>query len=354
MSKYCCCNRKPDAHKEIEKQLERDRKTRRKEIEIIFFGKTGSGKTTLFRQLQIIYGDEYSDDEVGYFKRHVYKDIVQTIQALIYSMKVLNIQFQDDENLEMAKRVHSVDTFYMKTISEELANAIKLLWNDRGVQTCLESGSVSVSDSAIYFLNDMDRVLEPGYSPSKQDIVRVFIPTTGIQEYVFEQERHLFRITEMGGFNLHTFRCRKLLFQFIQTIHVIFYVADISVFEKTVEGSDSENEVVEAVDLFKLVVLHPWVSRTSVVLFLNKIDLFKEKLKRHNLHDHFPEYIGPEHDVEAGCHFMKNLFLAVQAEENRPIFPHFTCAIDTPGMKRVFDNIIQYTVQSNIKKHKLL
>jgi hypothetical protein len=48
------------------------------------------------------------------------------------------------------------------------------------------------------------------------------------------------RITEMGGFNLHTFRCRKLLFQFIQTIHVIFYVADIGVFEKTVERSESE------------------------------------------------------------------------------------------------------------------
>ncbi|XP_060556214.1 guanine nucleotide-binding protein subunit alpha-14-like, partial [Ruditapes philippinarum] len=211
--------------------------------------KTGSGKTTLYRQLQIIYGDEYSDDEAGYFKCHVYKAIVQTIQALIYSMKVLDIQFQDDKNLETTRQVHTVDTFYMKTISEELANAIKLLWNDRGVQTLFRT-----------FLNDMDRVFEPGYSPSKQDIVRFFIPTTGIQEYVFEQEGHLFRITEMGGFNLHTFRCRKLLFQFIQTIHVIFYVAEISVFERAVEGSDSENEVVEAVDLFKLVVLHPWTS----------------------------------------------------------------------------------------------
>jgi hypothetical protein len=74
-----------------------------------FTGKTGSGKTTLFRQLQIIYyGDEYSDDEAGYFQRHVYKEIVHTIQALIYSMKVLNIQFQDDKNL-----VRKSDDFFV-------------------------------------------------------------------------------------------------------------------------------------------------------------------------------------------------------------------------------------------------
>lgn len=42
---------------------------------------------------------------------------------------------------------------------------------------------------------DLDRVAQPDYLPSVQDILRVRVPTTGIIEYPFDLEEIRFRYT---------------------------------------------------------------------------------------------------------------------------------------------------------------
>ena len=48
----------------------------------------------------------------------------------------------------------------------------------------------------------------------------------------------------------------------------------------------------ESLVLFESVINSRWFLRTSIILFLNKIDLFRVKLPKVPLSDYFPEYTG--------------------------------------------------------------
>lgn len=54
----------------------------------------------------------------------------------------------------------------------------------------------------------------------------------------------------------------------------------------------SQNRMMESLVLFDSVVNSRWFMRTSIILFLNKVDLFKQKLGRSPLGNYFPDYSG--------------------------------------------------------------
>lgn len=47
--------------------------------------------------------------------------------------------------------------------------------------------------SACSYLTDLDRIADPSYLPTQQDVLRVRIPTTGIIEYPFDLQSIIFR-----------------------------------------------------------------------------------------------------------------------------------------------------------------
>lgn len=55
---------------------------------------------------------------------------------------------------------------------------------------------------------------------------------------------------------------------------------------------DLQNRMMESLVLFDSVVNSRWFMRTSIILFLNKVDLFKQKLGRSPLGNYFPDYSG--------------------------------------------------------------
>ena len=53
-----------------------------------------------------------------------------------------------------------------------------------------------------------------------------------------------------------------------------------------------KNRMMESLVLFDSVVNSRWFMRTSIILFLNKVDLFRQKLPRSPLSNYFPDYSG--------------------------------------------------------------
>ena len=69
------------------------------------------------------------------------------------------------------------------------------------------------------------------------------------------------------------------------------------------------------------------------ILFLNKIDLFAEKLPRSPLGDYFPDYNGGD-DYDAACNYLLNRFVSLnQSAATKQIYAHYTCATDTQQIK---------------------
>lgn len=56
--------------------------------------------------------------------------------------------------------------------------------------------------------------------------------------------------------------------------------------------TDAQNRMMESLLLFDSIVNSRWFVRTSIILFLNKVDIFKQKLARSPLGNYFPDYQG--------------------------------------------------------------
>lgn len=66
----------------------------------------------------------------------------------------------------------------------------------------------------------------------------------------------------------------------------------------------------EALTLFDSICNSRWFTRTSIILFLNKIDLFKEKIQTSPIRQYFPDYNGGT-DMQAACDYFSNRFVAL-------------------------------------------
>lgn len=86
-------------------------------------------------------------------------------------------------------------------------------------------------------------------------------------------------------------------------------------------------------------------------MFLNKRDLFEEKIKRVNIKDteQFSDYNGPVADYDAGVKYFLDRFLAKNQSAERQIYHHTTCATDTKNVRIVFDSCKDIILRENLK-----
>jgi len=91
----------------------------------------------------------------------------------------------------------------------------------------------------------------------------------------------------------------------------------------------------EAVELFEEICNSEWFTRTDIILFFNKDDLFRAKISRVDLNVCFPEYTGGK-DYEKACNFIRDKFLSLSKNQTKQIYTRVTCATDTKNIELVF------------------
>ena len=75
---------------------------------------------------------------------------------------------------------------------------MKRLWQDIGVRDYFRR-SQQLKDSTKYYLDAIDRLGEPSYRPTEQDILRTRFRTTGIVEMKFTFSKLSFKLMDVGG-----------------------------------------------------------------------------------------------------------------------------------------------------------
>ena len=111
----------------------------------------------------------------------------------------------------------------------------------------------------------------------------------------------------------------------------------------------------ESLTLFETINSYPWFVDSSTILFLNKLDLFEAKISKSHLGNYFPQFQGAEGDGEAAKNFIASMFLAMNPDpENKRIFHHFTTAMDTENIKRVFEDVKTHVLEEKLRDYDLM
>ena len=110
--------------------------------------------------------------------------------------------------------------------------------------------------------------------------------------------------------------------------------------------------------LFRTIVGYPWFRQSSLILFLNKKDLFEEKIPKSNLADFFPAFSGKPGNIEEALDFMILLFQngfanSLNGATDRALFLHVTCATDTKNIRKVFEDVKTTILRKNISELNL-
>eukprot|EP01083_Nonionella_stella_P280437 954053_1 len=314
---------------------------------ILLLGAGESGKSTIFKQLTTIYGEGIGDKSS--YVQVIHGNIITGMKALVFGSKDNGgEEYAIGGGLEDAVAACE-ESMEDTEMTPELIAFIKRLWADPGIKKTVDlKAKYQLLDCATYFLDKIDEVTAEGFMPSFEDVLHARARTVGIAESEFEMSGQKFRIFDVGGQRNE----RKKWIHCFEGVTAVIFVASLSGYDQMLFEDESVKRIHESMDLFEKVCNSHWFKDTSIILFLNKRDLFQEKIPKIPFTVCFPEYTGDAHAYDECCAYLREKFesrllpVSKNPDESKQLYTHMTCATDTENMKFVFSSVRDIIIRS--------
>ncbi|KAJ3019109.1 UNVERIFIED_CONTAM: hypothetical protein HDU68_010816 [Siphonaria sp. JEL0065] len=226
------------------------------------------------------------------------------------------------------------------------AKRLSDFWYDPGVQYCFSRAhEYQMLDCCQYVMKHMDRICTNDYLPTEEDILHSRTMTIAVTETRFRLDTYNLIIYDVGGQRSE----RKKWAQFFTDTQAIIFIVAIGSYDQVCSEDGETNRMIEAMNLFSSICNHPLFKSIDMVLFLNKIDLFKQKITLRPISNYFPEYKGPD-TYEESSRFFKKQFQAINKyPKDKKIFAHYTHATDSELTKKVLGSVVASITDSMLK-----
>ncbi|CAH8493157.1 unnamed protein product [Schistosoma mattheei] len=341
--------------KDIDRKLKADGEASFKEAKLLLLGAGESGKSTIVKQMKyvtvilicrIIHMSGYTEEECKTYRPVVFSNTIQSMVAILRAMEQLQICCAYPNAMNDIAVVLNLPRTDVDVLPDEVFSALKRLWYDPGVQTAVNrSREFQLNDSASYFLDSLDRLSSPCYIPTQQDVLRTRVRTGGIVETHFSFKGLSIRMFDVGGQRSE----RKKWIHCFEGVTAIIFVVAMSEYDLTLAEDQEMNRMMESMTLFSSICNNQWFTETSIILFLNKRDIFENKIMKSPLTICFPEYTGGNNYEEAS-EYIRSCFENSNTRSGpKDIYSHFTCATDTSNIQFVFDAVTDVIIKNNLK-----
>lgn len=304
--------------------------------------------------MKIIHQNGFSDKERADYRHIIYKNLTESAQSIVLAMRKLGLVPEEPTNRDNADKIMDFDLELISPVSsycysEDLAMAIQHLWQDPIIPKLLEhSSEFYLMDSAPYFFKEAHRIGKLNYVPTETDILRSRQKTAAIVETHFAMGPLLIHMFDVGGQRSE----RKKWIHCFEGVTSIIFCTAISEYDQVLLEEKNQNRMTESLALFESIVNSRWFLRTSIILFMNKIDVFRNKIPKIPLERYCPEYLGGP-DVNKAAKFILLKFM--QANRARlNVYPHLTQATDTTNIRLVFAAVKETIMQNALKASGIL
>ncbi|XGW02535.1 hypothetical protein V3C99_014516 [Haemonchus contortus] len=300
---------------------------------LLLLGAAESGKTTLLEQIRLLYKHNYTEMEFVHRKSFIYNNILTSIRKLIIRMQDTETPFENPDNIQYADKIMNEEDCQYACFTADVYDAIQRVWHDQAVQKIYERRSeINLNDSSKYFLENLASINKLDYTPTPRDLIMSYVPTVGVQNVIFSADDHVFQLFDIGGQRID----RRKWATMYDGISAIFFCIAISEYDQKMDDDPEMNRLQDALALLEKISNEPKFQHTPLLLFLNEMDVFQEKLPLLPLGDHWPDYKGDSE--EEALKFIEGLVhKATSGRDPSLLQVYRTCMIDTDAMKKILE-----------------
>ena len=329
----------------------------------VLVGAAESGKSTVLKQLKILYGSKagFTPFEATFMRSVVHKNVISNLKTLVAGCATHTPVVGQD----LAAKILALDD--ADVINEEIADILKNVWRDEGVRaTWLQRSDIEIQDSLEYYMGRIAEIAKDDYDPSNEDILHSYTRTRGIMECEFIVDEREIVMYDVGGMRKE----RKKWANFIgEDVRAVIFLAALSGYDEYIHEDNTLNRQIEALELFGKVTKEVWVQNSRIVLFLNKSDLFAEKLRkvpfvvRSGPGRRNADFVGKEfipglstieefgEAFEDACAYLKQLYNAQIHSSRKELNVHITCAISTGQMETTLASCMDVLLKINLEEN---
>ncbi|CAO3598126.1 unnamed protein product [Absidia cylindrospora] len=283
--------------------------------------------------MRLIHAAGFRDKERQHYKTIIYENIYTSMQMLIKALSNTS-QVLANPDLEAYFTLfdHHIELDDVQPFPLHYLIPLNELWMDAGIQQAYKkSPTVAFQDNLPYFYQQLDTLWDRDYLPSDQDIIRSRVKTTGIADIKFAIGPFMYHLVDVGGQRSE----RKKWLHYFDNVTAVLFVVAISGYDQSLIEDHDSNQMHEALMLFNTICNSPWFTPTSMILLLNKIDIFKRKILVSPVSKYFVDYTGADDSLEQTKAYFKNRFQKLNQNSRKRIYTHFTNATDPLLLQQV-------------------
>jgi len=259
-----------------------------------------------------------------------------------------------EENRKRARFFTENDQLNLLEFSSDSVEKLHSLWDDPAIQKAWERAPEFQMQTTMmdYLMEHLPRFTSEGFIPTNEDMLRARQRTTGAVETIFEIDKTEWKLLDCGGQKPERAKWETFLTE--NPVNAIIFFVALEEFNTLSSEEEGRTKMQITVQCFQEIIASEKTKSTTIVLFLNKRDLFEKKLNKLKdfkaFKETFPKYTG-ENELQPATEFIGNIYRQIMKDGGRSsedLVVHVTCALDTDAMETVFQAVRETLFMNNM------
>ncbi|KAF2653622.1 hypothetical protein K491DRAFT_717912 [Lophiostoma macrostomum CBS 122681] len=270
---------------------------------ILILGIRHSSQSTLFRQVRYIQEGGFSPAERLEWRKMIYWSLFRVFDT------VRGTELYEHLFTCLILGWESFD--YLSPLPPNFVDGLQRLFA-LDVAAIKETCAGHFCETIRYFSYHSDRLLEPHYLPTDEDILHSYVQVGTVEEAVLRLRDGKIQIHELG--QLHDLRRLKKGGYDFEATDVVLLVFPLDTYNVVRWATETEMRLDTI--YYNSITSSRWFTKAAFVLCFTKLDIFRQKIEsnEHPFSEFYPDYSGDPYDVNSMLEYISEMFQASVAE----------------------------------------
>ncbi|KAH9852465.1 G-alpha-domain-containing protein [Lenzites betulinus] len=250
------------------------------------------------------------------------------------------------------------DTEDARRVLDACRDDVIAMSTSTAILAALKDESVVLEDHSSFFLGQAGRVMQSNYEPTFDDILRVRLQTTGVEEHHMimetgEENGQHWIFYDVGGARSQ----RASWVSFFDDVNAIIFLCSTAGYNEVLAEDRTVNRLMDSFTTWKIICSSKLLATVQFIMLLNKTDLLDARLKSGIRFSKYVESYKGEDDLEGVLEYLKRKLAAIHRHHSpqpRKLHMHSTCAIDIDTTSAVLRRIRETILMNHLSAVHLI